>query len=85
MIDSTQEVEQDANGGHVPRWQGPIYQGQHTKHRPVVAGGGENLPLEVLRCLSEWISVLEDRGTVPGECFLCSGLPDVVRLVYDIV
>ncbi|KAJ7098967.1 Bestrophin, RFP-TM, chloride channel-domain-containing protein [Mycena epipterygia] len=27
---------------------------------------GENLPEEVLRCLSEWISVLEERGTVPG-------------------
>lgn len=26
----------------------------------------ENLPLEILRCLSEWLSVLEDRGTVPG-------------------
>jgi putative membrane protein len=59
-------VEQDADGRHPRRWQGPIYQGLHTKHRPVVAGGGENLPLEVLRCLSEWMSVLEDRGTVPG-------------------
>ncbi|THU85404.1 hypothetical protein K435DRAFT_869300 [Dendrothele bispora CBS 962.96] len=27
---------------------------------------GESLPLEILRCLSEWCSVLEDRGTVPG-------------------
>lgn len=27
---------------------------------------GENLPLEILRCLSEWYSVLEERGTVPG-------------------
>jgi len=27
---------------------------------------GENLPEEVLRCLSEWISVLEERNTVPG-------------------
>ncbi|KAF7358756.1 hypothetical protein MSAN_01214600 [Mycena sanguinolenta] len=26
---------------------------------------GENLPEEVLRCLSEWVSVLEERGTVP--------------------
>jgi ion channel-forming bestrophin family protein len=38
----------------------------HQKHRPRVAGGGENLPLEVIRCLSEWMSVLEARGTVPG-------------------
>jgi hypothetical protein len=27
---------------------------------------GENLPEEVLRCISEWCSVLEDRNTVPG-------------------
>ncbi|KAF4616911.1 hypothetical protein D9613_008399 [Agrocybe pediades] len=38
----------------------------HSKHRPKVAGGGENLPLEILRCLSEWLSVLEERGCVPG-------------------
>jgi ion channel-forming bestrophin family protein len=36
------------------------------KYRPAVAGEGDNLPLEILRCLSEWCSVLEDRGTVPG-------------------
>ncbi|KIJ57320.1 hypothetical protein M422DRAFT_40790 [Sphaerobolus stellatus SS14] len=36
------------------------------KHRPRVAGDGENLPLEILRCLSEWISVLDARGTAPG-------------------
>ncbi|PPR04269.1 hypothetical protein CVT26_004059 [Gymnopilus dilepis] len=38
----------------------------HLKHRPKIAGGGENLPVQILRCLSEWFSVLEDRGTVPG-------------------
>ncbi|KIJ11884.1 hypothetical protein PAXINDRAFT_118576 [Paxillus involutus ATCC 200175] len=38
----------------------------HVKHRPNVAGGGQNVPLEVLRCLSEWVSVLEDRQSVPG-------------------
>ena len=36
------------------------------KHRPRIAGGGENVPLEVVRCLSEWLSVLEERGTVQG-------------------
>ncbi|GLB38067.1 putative UPF0187-domain-containing protein [Lyophyllum shimeji] len=51
---------------HHHRWQGPIWTGANVKNRPKVAGGGENLPLEVLRCLSEWLSVLEDRGTVPG-------------------
>ena len=50
------------------RWQGPTFThpALHSKHRPKVAGGGENLPLEILRCLSEWLSVLEDRGCVPG-------------------
>jgi putative membrane protein len=38
----------------------------HSKRRPRVAGDGENLPLEIVRCLSEWYSVLEDRGTVAG-------------------
>ncbi|KIJ63484.1 hypothetical protein HYDPIDRAFT_92362 [Hydnomerulius pinastri MD-312] len=38
----------------------------HFKHRPRVAGGGQNLPLEILRCLSEWVSVLEDRQSVSG-------------------
>lgn len=37
-----------------------------SKYRPNVASDGDNLPLEILRCLSEWCSVLEDRGTVPG-------------------
>ncbi|KAF8058525.1 Bestrophin, RFP-TM, chloride channel-domain-containing protein [Lyophyllum atratum] len=59
-------VEQESNLHHHHHWQGPIMTGAHAKHRPKVAGGGENLPLEVLRCLSEWLSVLEDRGTVPG-------------------
>lgn len=36
------------------------------KHRPRVAGQGENLPLEALRFLSDWTAVLEERGTVPG-------------------
>ncbi|SJL07656.1 uncharacterized protein ARMOST_11006 [Armillaria ostoyae] len=46
------------------KWRGPTQPGK--KHRPRIAGGGENLPLEILRCLSEWFSVLEDRNTVPG-------------------
>ncbi|EIM91945.1 UPF0187-domain-containing protein [Stereum hirsutum FP-91666 SS1] len=36
------------------------------KHRPRVAGQGENLPLDALRFLSDWTAVLEERGTVPG-------------------
>ncbi|KAF9055709.1 Bestrophin, RFP-TM, chloride channel-domain-containing protein [Panaeolus papilionaceus] len=51
---------------HGRKWRGPIHSGAHVKHHPVYHGDGENLPLEILRCLSEWFSVLEDRGTVPG-------------------
>lgn len=40
------------------------------KHRPRVAGQGENLPLDALRFLSDWTAVLEERGTVPGLFFL---------------
>ncbi|KAF9052522.1 UPF0187-domain-containing protein [Hymenopellis radicata] len=48
-------------------WRAPVHPGiGSNKHRPLVAGFGENLPLEILRCLSEWYSVLEDRNTVPG-------------------
>ncbi|KAI0077244.1 UPF0187-domain-containing protein [Panus rudis PR-1116 ss-1] len=38
----------------------------HKKHRPRIAGGGENMPLEIVRRLSHWLSVLEARGTIPG-------------------
>ncbi|KAH8088981.1 Bestrophin, RFP-TM, chloride channel-domain-containing protein [Cristinia sonorae] len=38
----------------------------HSKHRPRIAGGGENIPLEVVRAITVWLSVLERRGTVPG-------------------
>ncbi|KAF8635323.1 hypothetical protein AX17_003943 [Amanita inopinata Kibby_2008] len=47
-------------------WDGPVHAALSDKQRPRIAGQGENLPLEILRCLSEWFSVLEDRGTVPG-------------------
>ncbi|KAF8809755.1 UPF0187-domain-containing protein [Phlegmacium glaucopus] len=53
-------------GRHRRRWQGPMHLVSSIKHRPRVAGGGRNLPLEVLSCLSQWCSILEDRGTVPG-------------------
>lgn len=38
----------------------------HAKHRPRIAGGGQNVPLQVVRCLSVWLSVCEERGCVPG-------------------
>ena len=43
----------------------------HHKHRPFIAGGGENLPLEITRSLSHWLSVLEERGSVPGGLAFC--------------
>ncbi|KAJ4501430.1 Bestrophin, RFP-TM, chloride channel-domain-containing protein [Lentinula lateritia] len=50
------------------KWSGPIRQrfgkAKHGRSYPEVRG--ENLPLEILRCFSEWCSVLEERNTVPG-------------------
>lgn len=40
------------------------------KYRPRLAGeDGRNLPLEVIRCLDDYMSVLDARGTVPGSSF----------------
>jgi ion channel-forming bestrophin family protein len=53
------------NGGPPPRkWAGPIH--PDAKLMKIKTEKGENLPEEVLRCISEWCSVLEDRNTVPG-------------------
>nr|GAT54672.1 predicted protein [Mycena chlorophos] len=54
------------HGGPPPRkWAGPIHPDvKLMKRKPET---GENLPEEVLRCLSEWASVLEDRGTLMGD------------------
>ncbi|KAJ7088039.1 UPF0187-domain-containing protein [Mycena belliarum] len=62
--------------GHFLRcWTGPIHPGhpsegvRHVHSAGTVQGilhRGQNLPEEVLRCLSEWFGVLEERGTVPG-------------------
>ncbi|CAG7854805.1 SubName: Full=Uncharacterized protein {ECO:0000313/EMBL:CCA68691.1} [Serendipita indica DSM 11827] len=41
-------------------------EGTNAGKHVVLAGGGGNIPLEVLRTLSEWLSTLEERGTVPG-------------------
>ncbi|KAJ7616740.1 hypothetical protein B0H17DRAFT_1115180 [Mycena rosella] len=47
----------------------PADAAQHVHSAGIVDGilhRGQNLPEEVLRCLSEWFGVLEERGTVPG-------------------
>jgi predicted membrane chloride channel (bestrophin family) len=54
---------EDPSGNGVPK---EINRKSHEKHRPKVAGGGQNLPLAILRCLSEWVSVLDDRTTMNG-------------------
>ncbi|EKM53790.1 uncharacterized protein PHACADRAFT_211435 [Phanerochaete carnosa HHB-10118-sp] len=56
-----QMQEADALGGMSER----LYW-THAKHRPKIAGGGENVPLQVVRCLSVWLSVCEERNCVPG-------------------
>lgn len=56
-----------AQGASSRKWQGPIQPRiGGRKHQRNTDSRGENLPLEILRCLSEWFSVLEDRNTVPG-------------------
>lgn len=52
------------------KWSGPLQPRiGKEKHTVSAAARGENLPLEILRCMSEWCSVLEERNTVPGKQF----------------
>jgi hypothetical protein len=45
----------------------PVRNDSTTAGRHVlIAGGGGNIPLEIIRCLSEYFGMLEERGTVPG-------------------
>lgn len=44
----------------------------HHRNRPRVAGGGANLPLLVIAALSEWLAVLDARGT-GGQYFCFAG------------
>ncbi|KAH7908272.1 Bestrophin, RFP-TM, chloride channel-domain-containing protein [Hygrophoropsis aurantiaca] len=62
----------------------------HFKHRPRVAGGGQNLPLEIVRSLSEWMSVLEDRQSVPGSsmgslCGCLASMEDSISVLEKIL
>ncbi|KIP03186.1 hypothetical protein PHLGIDRAFT_253223 [Phlebiopsis gigantea 11061_1 CR5-6] len=38
----------------------------HAKHRPRIAGGRQNTPLQIVRSLTCWLSVWEERNCVPG-------------------
>jgi ion channel-forming bestrophin family protein len=57
-----QSVLGDIEGSNIFRTQ--------SKDRPRIAGGGENIPLEILRALTCWLSVLEERGSLYG--MLCT-------------
>lgn len=57
------QIEVDALGGMSER-----HYWMHAKHRPRIAGGGENVPLQIVRALTSWLSVWEERGYVPGMC-----------------
>ncbi|KAJ6562810.1 UPF0187-domain-containing protein [Mycena vulgaris] len=57
-------IPQYTDGTPPRKWAGPIH--PDAKLMKLKAEAGENLPEEVLRCISEWCSVLEDRNTVPG-------------------
>ncbi|KAK7036213.1 Bestrophin, RFP-TM, chloride channel-domain-containing protein [Favolaschia claudopus] len=66
--DLAQHARRGGTGGdrssRIRTWSGPVHP---TGVRELEAAEkGENLPEEILRCLSEWVSVLEERGTVPG-------------------
>ncbi|KAF7783310.1 hypothetical protein Agabi119p4_2686 [Agaricus bisporus var. burnettii] len=63
--DVTPDIEQ--NGTSSSRWR-PLQLWRGPSHTGItgVATTGDVLPLEILRHISNWLSALEDRGTVPG-------------------
>jgi ion channel-forming bestrophin family protein len=55
----------DGQGGIQRRWStGVPALGRKAPER--IARGDENVPVEILRLLSDWFAILEERGTVPG-------------------
>ncbi|KAJ7737253.1 Bestrophin, RFP-TM, chloride channel-domain-containing protein [Mycena maculata] len=63
-VEERRHANGNAPGVKIRQWGGPIHP-EGVKELEDVEKG-ENLPEEVLRCLSEWVSVLEQRNTVPG-------------------
>ena len=58
-------IDIDGRGGVQRRWaNGVPALGPNARKR--IARGDENIPVEILRLLSDWFAVLEERGTVPG-------------------
>ncbi|KAJ6476312.1 UPF0187-domain-containing protein [Mycena sanguinolenta] len=54
-------IPQYTDGPPPRKWAGPIH--PDVKLMKMKLESGENLPEEILRCMSEWCSVLQDRGT----------------------
>ncbi|GJJ06856.1 hypothetical protein Clacol_001052 [Clathrus columnatus] len=61
----------------------PLIHRSKGKHRPCVAGDGENLPLEIVRCMSEWVCLIESRGTVSGNTI--GGLYECMAAYEDVL
>jgi len=55
----------DSHGGVQRRWNTGVPASGHKLYKRIMSSN-ENLPLEILRMLSDWFAVLEERGTVPG-------------------
>ncbi|KAJ7133985.1 Bestrophin, RFP-TM, chloride channel-domain-containing protein [Mycena crocata] len=73
--DFDRQKHRDRSSRRQRAWSGPMRSPSAAGSGPIHPAGvakleevemGENLPEEVLRCLSEWFSVLEARQTVPG-------------------
>ncbi|KAJ8081808.1 hypothetical protein PM082_007654 [Marasmius tenuissimus] len=63
---TTQQTRTNSRKWSVPLPPKPDNRTHKVRPKLPGIGGGANLPLEIVRCLSEWLSVLEDRGTVLG-------------------
>ncbi|KAJ7447443.1 UPF0187-domain-containing protein [Mycena latifolia] len=73
---ATEGANGHRHGRLLRRWAGPVHPvhpadsaARHVHSAGIVDGilhRGQNLPEEVLKCLSEWLGVLEERATVPG-------------------
>lgn len=57
-----------AHGSSSRKWSPPLQPRLGASRHHPVDGLGENLPLEILRCLDEWFSVLEERNTTSSKC-----------------
>lgn len=63
--DRQPEIGIDSHGGVQRRWvTGIPVVGRKTRRR--IVRGDENLPVQILRLLSDWFAMLEERMTVPG-------------------